>query len=71
MYVYWVEQCKYCKQHSCDEGYKAKVMEYIKKLRYLEKVSTGVYGTTRFNCDYFVFDTEKYLADNPGDCQGC
>lgn len=46
-------------------------MEYINKLRYLEKVSTGVYGTTRFNCDYFVLDTEKYLADNPGDCQGC
>lgn len=69
--VYWLEQCKYCKQPGCDEKYRTKVMEYINKLKDLEKASVGVYGTTRFTCDYFVLDDEKYLEDNPGDCQGC
>ena len=64
MWIYWVEQCKYCKQCNCDKEYKAKVNNYINKLQHLEKITTGVYGTLKFNCDYFIFDKDKYIEQN-------
>lgn len=65
-YVYWLEECKYCKNR---EGckYRAKVEEMKLALAKLEKSYKGVYGSLKWNCDYFVFDREKYWEDNMGE----
>ena len=61
--VYWKEECKYCvNRENC--GYKEKVEEYKNKLIELEKQTKGIYGSTKFNCDYFVCDNKKYFEEN-------
>ena len=66
MWIYWVDQCKYCKNsNSC--GYVEKVKELTDKLIKLEKETKGVYGEIKFNCDYFIVDEEEYWKHNIGE----
>lgn len=67
MWIYWKEQCKYCKnRENCE--YKKKVSKYIEALASLENLADGVYGTTKFTCDYNVIDEEEYRKNHVGEC---
>ena len=66
-WVYYKEQCQYCKNRvNCE--YKEKVKKYIKDLENID--SKGIYGTTSFWCDYYVIDEEEYWKHNTGECCG-
>ena len=66
MWIYWVEQCKYCKNSNACE-YVEKVKEFTEKLIQLEKETEGIYGSLKFNCDYFIADKDKYYKENVGE----
>ena len=62
MLIYYKDQCDYCKNNqNCEYIDKAK--DFINKIEYLDKIS-GVYGTTSWFCDYYVFDADKYIEEN-------
>ena len=65
MWIYWKEQCHYClNRNNCE--YKPRMGEYIAALDAID--DHGVYGSLKFNCDYFCVDEEKYWAENRGEC---
>ena len=66
MWIYWVEQCKYCKNQN-DCSYETKTNFFINQLKQLEQNTKGVYGTLNFKCDYFLMDDEKYMKLNIGE----
>ena len=63
MWIYWKEQCRYCK-NSADCKYKKKVMKYIEALSSVDSLADGIYGSTKFECDYFVVDEQEYYKHN-------
>ena len=68
MWIYWKEQCKYCSNYeNCSYYNKAK--ELISKLDNIDRHTTGIYGTLKWTCDYFMVDENKYYILNPGDCE--
>lgn len=69
MWIYWKEECRYCvNQSNCE--YKRQMINFKTALAYMEKSVKGIYGTLKFNCDYFVVDEEEYRKDHVGDCEG-
>lgn len=67
MWIYWKEQCEYCKNKGkC--GYEEKVKKYIEDLSSVE--DKGIYGTLNFKCDYNIIDEDLYYKKNPNECQG-
>ena len=67
MWIYWVEQCDYCKlRNKCD--YRGNVQGYISALRDID--NDGTHGTLKWNCDYFDIDAEEYDRKHPGESQG-
>lgn len=67
MWIYYREQCEYCKnQKDCE--YIQKAQELMKHLDLVERQYKGVYGTLKWTCDYFNFDEEKYFKANLGEC---
>ena len=69
MWIYWREECSYCiNRKNCQ--YKDKMIEFKNKLHNLEKETKGIYGSLKFNCDYFMVDEEKYWNDNIGEQGG-
>lgn len=66
-WVYWKEECDMCSNRTNCE-YEENARKYRKDLAKVK--SSNVYGTLKFNCDYFVLDEEKYDKENPGECCG-
>lgn len=67
MWIYWKEQCIYCKNRIKCEHIK-RVQRYIKEI---DAVSDrGVYGTLKWECDYFNFDEEEYIKKNYQEING-
>ena len=67
MWIYWAEQCEYCKlRNRCE--YRRNVEGYIAALRDVD--SSDTYGSLKWNCDYFDIDVEEYDRKHPGECQG-
>lgn len=66
MWIYWKEECRYCiNQNGCE--YKRQMINFKTALAYMEKSVKGIYGTLKFNCDYFVVDEDEYKKENIGD----
>lgn len=67
VWIYWPDQCRLCKGYFFRSENKpcAKeaTQEYIDSIRKIEREFRGVYGTTRFVCDYFSLDDEKFHSD--------
>lgn len=67
MWIYWKEQCNYCSNYkNC--SYYNKAQELISKLDNIDRHTTGIYGTLKWTCDYFIADKDKYYRLNPGEC---
>ena len=65
MWIYRRKQCHYClNSDNCE--YKSRMNEYIAALDAID--SHGIYGRLKFNCSYFYIDKEKYLKENPDEC---
>ena len=64
MWIYWAEQCDYCKSRTTCE-YQARVKSYISNLQAIN--DKGVYGTLKWNCDYFNIDSVEYFKKHPGE----
>ena len=63
MWIYWAEQCEYCKlRNRCK--YRRNVEGYIAALRDVD--SSDTYGSLRWNCDYFDIDAKEYNRKHPG-----
>lgn len=61
MWTYWKEQYLNCKnKDTCD--YRKNVQAYINKLSILDKTTSGVYGTLRWNCNYFYPEDKEEEA---------
>lgn len=67
-WVYWKEECKLYKNENC--GYRENTVKLREDLGALEKSAKGVYGTFKFNCDYFEYDETKDHKQSDGCCQG-
>ena len=66
MWIYWKEQCLYCKNRiGCE--YIDKVKTLIDKLSETEKSVPGVYGTLKWTCDYFIVNEKDYLEHQTGE----
>lgn len=66
MWIYWKEQCLYCKNRiECEYIDKVKVL--IDKLSETEKSVPGVYGTLKWTCDYFVINEKDYWEHQIGE----
>ena len=61
-WIYWKEQCHYCKNNPCCE-YKEAMFQYIEDLEAVKPIK-NIYGTLKFICDYFIIDKEKYEKEN-------
>lgn len=67
MWIYWKEQCEYCKnKEGCE--YKNRVQDLIERFSKVESSSPGVYGSLSWKCDYFIVDKEEYYKKNEGEC---
>lgn len=67
-WIYWPEECKVCaSRHNCP--YIEKTEEFRKNLLEFQKGYKGVYGTLKFNCDYFNLDKDEYNRLTQGECE--
>lgn len=68
-YIYYKEQCDYCvTKDKC--SYEKRTRTFVETIGGLESLSTGIYGSLSFKCDYFVLDQLAYDRDNPPECEG-
>lgn len=66
-WVYWKDECDYCaKNKKCQICRQTK--DFRGALGTLERNTEKVYGTLKFNCDYFIIDQEKYNRDHEPEC---
>ena len=66
IWIYWKEHCKYCiNRENCK--YKVRVAEYTEAITKLEDEYKDIYGSTVFECDYYVPDDEKIKKENVGE----
>ena len=68
-YIYYKQQCDYCLQKGkCD--YEKKTRAFVNTISGVEALSSGVYGSLSFKCDYFDLDQLTYNKDNPPESCG-
>ena len=66
MWIYWKEECRYCvNRNRCE--YKRQMIDFKTALVYMKKSLKGIYGTLKFNCNYFLLDADKYEEENIGE----
>lgn len=62
MWIYWKEQCKYCKNNArCSDI--DTVQKLIEHLASVEAQYIGICGSLKWECDYWKFDGDKYMSD--------
>ena len=68
-YIYYKQQCDYClRKGKCD--YEKKTRAFVNTISGVEALSSGVYGSLSFKCDYFDLDQLAYNKDNPPESCG-
>ena len=68
-YIYYKQQCDYClRKGKCD--YEKKTRTFVNTIGGVETLSSGVYGSLSFKCDYFDLDQLAYNKDNPPETCG-
>ena len=68
-YIYYKQQCDYClRKGKCD--YEMKTRVFVNTISGVEALSSGVYGSLSFKCDYFDLDQLAYNKDNPPESCG-
>lgn len=68
-YICYKQQCDYClRKGKCD--YEKKTRTFVNTISGVEALSSGVYGSLSFKCDYFDLDQLAYNKDNPPESCG-
>lgn len=68
-YIYYKQQCDYClRKGKCD--HEKKTRTFVNTISGVEALSSGVYGSLSFKCDYFDLDQLAYNKDNPPESCG-
>lgn len=68
-YIYYKEQCDYClNKGKCD--YEKRTRTFLETIGGVEHLTSGVYGSLSFKCDYFDLDQLAYNKANPPECSG-
>ena len=68
-YIYYKQQCDYClRKGKCD--HEKKTRTFVNIISGVEALSSGVYGSLSFKCDYFDLDQLAYNKDNPPESCG-
>jgi hypothetical protein len=68
-YVYYKEQCNYCRNKGkCD--YEKRTRTFVETIGGVERLTNGVYGSLDFKCDYFDLDQLAYNKENPPETCG-
>jgi len=58
-WIYYPEQCIYCKNNTGSCGYYRGTQAAIEALQWLDR-NIKAYGSYQFKCDYFIMDMDKY-----------
>lgn len=58
-WIYYPEQCEYCKNNDGSCGYYHGTQAAIEALQWLDR-NIKAYGSYQFKCDYFIMDMDKY-----------
>lgn len=68
-YIYYKQQCDYClRKGKCD--HEKKTRTFVNTISGVEALSSGVYGSLSFKCDYFDLDQLAYNKYNPPESCG-
>ena len=68
-YIYYKEQCDYCiNKGKCD--YEKRTRTFVETIGGVERLTSGVFGSLSFECDYFYLDQLAYNRANPPECRG-
>lgn len=68
-YVHYKEQCDLCiNKGKCD--YEKRTRKFVETINGVESLSSGVFGSFSFKCDYFDLDQLAYNQKNPPECNG-
>ena len=68
-YIYYKKQCDYClRKGRCDSEKRTRT--FVNTIGGVESLSTGVYGSLSFRCDYFYLNQLAYDKDNPPETCG-
>ena len=66
MWIYWKEQCLYCKNRiNCE--YVDNVAKLIENLAITEKSIPNTFGTLKWTCDYFIINEKDYWEHQIGE----
>ncbi len=68
-YIYYKEQCNYCiNKGKCD--HEKRTRTFVETIGGVERLTSGVFGSLSFKCDYFDLDQLVYNRDNPPETCG-
>ena len=65
-YIYYKEQCDYClNKGKCD--YEKRTRKFVETISGVDSLTSGVFGSLSFECDYFDLDQLAYNIRHPAE----
>lgn len=68
-YIYYKEQCDLCTNKGKCE-YEKRTRTFVETIGSMDSLTSGVYGSLSFKCDYFNLDELAYNKANVPECNG-